>query len=111
MDGTTNSSSTQSSIQGDGIAKVDFAQSLSTSDEKEITGGGASEGLFFISQGMSSVSSTTQSSSTEQSSQQIQSGNTTFTLPDFSKDNGVEALGGQGDVLSPTQTRDEDAKN
>jgi glycogenin glucosyltransferase len=127
LDGAENQISTQTSTEQEGIAQVDFAQSLSTSDKNDVTTTGSSDGLFFTSQGMSSVStskenkstltsqqsSSAQQSSTEQTSssgEQIQSGKMTFTLPDFNKDNAIEAPPAKEDALSPTQEQETEQK-
>jgi glycogenin glucosyltransferase len=48
------------------------------------------------------------SNTTSQTSQQIQSGQMTFTLPDFDKDNGADKMATKEDVLSPTQAHNPD---
>ncbi|KAF2824882.1 nucleotide-diphospho-sugar transferase [Ophiobolus disseminans] len=125
FDGSKDKDSSQLASNKDGIAEVDFAQSLTSSDKDEINTGGSSEGLFFTSQGLSSVSSsafaqdsssstsqtyssTQESSSTQQSSQQIQSGRMTFTLPDFGTDNSAPSTVAKDDILSPTQAHNQD---
>jgi glycogenin glucosyltransferase len=99
-----------------GIATQDFAQTSGTKNNKtENSVPAATEGLFFTSQGLSSVSSSsfsqTSSSSTLQqtstsSGQQMQSGRMTFTLPDFGKENESTIANAREEILSPTQPQD-----
>jgi glycogenin glucosyltransferase len=115
-------SSTKSGDQSEGL----FFTSQGLSSDKS---GDQSEGLSFTSQGLSSgnsswstqnissstsqhFSSSQHSSTTQQTSssggQQIQSGRTTFTLPDFGKDIQTDVANKQEDVLSPTQAAEEE---
>jgi glycogenin glucosyltransferase len=97
-----------------GTARVDFAQKLETTANSEKLVPAAAEELFFTSQGLSAVStssventswsSTSASQQTSSSSgQQIQSGTTTFTLPDFAKGNEQTVVENRNEILSPTQ--------
>jgi glycogenin glucosyltransferase len=99
-----------------GIARVDFAEKLGTNTSTEKPVQAATEELFFTPQGLSAVSPSsvekTASSSTSahqqtssSSGQQIQSGKTTFTLPDFSKENEKTVVENRDEILSPTQYR------
>jgi glycogenin glucosyltransferase len=118
-------SSDKSGDQSDDKSEGLFFTSQGLSSRKS---GDQSEGLSFTSQGLSSgssswstqnVSSSTQhfsssqhSSTSQQTSssggQQIQSGKTTFTLPDFTKDIQTGVASQQEDLLSPTQAAEEE---